>query len=125
MALSTRDASRATAALVAGIGVFQACLAFGAPWGRFAYGGQHAGRLPDAHRRISAVAGPVYLVLAGFIASGGGSPRVRRSVLSTLTVVMTLSTGLNLASRSTSERLTWTPTCAATAALAWRARPRL
>jgi hypothetical protein len=124
MAISERSALRTTAALLTGVGTFQACLALGAPWGRIAYGGQHHGRLPMAYRRVSGGATLVYLATAGFIALEAGSPRARRSVLSTVTGVMTLSSALNLASRSSAERMVWTPVCAATAVLAWRSRPR-
>ncbi|WP_353987723.1 hypothetical protein [Ruicaihuangia caeni] len=54
-------------AFVAVIGLltlFQAALALGAPWGRAAWGGQHAGVLPTGYRVGSAVSILVY----GFIA---------------------------------------------------------
>ncbi|MDI2098304.1 hypothetical protein [Ruicaihuangia caeni] len=54
-------------AFVAVIGLltlFQAALALGAPWGRAAWGGQHAGVLPTGYRIGSAVSILVY----GFIA---------------------------------------------------------
>jgi hypothetical protein len=121
--LPVRVAARTTGALLAGFGTFQACLAGGAPWGRFAYGGQHEGRLPDSFRRISAVAAPVYGVMAVVVASEAGSPRQRRTVASGLAIFMAIGTALNLASRSPAERMLWTPLCALTAVLAGAARP--
>jgi hypothetical protein len=44
--------------------VFQLALAFGAPWGRFAWGGQHPGVLPARLRIGSAVSVLVYAVIA-------------------------------------------------------------
>lgn len=113
--------STTTALLLSGIGAFQACLAAGLPWGRFAYGGQHQGRLPEKYRRISAVAAPAYIIAAVFIASKTGTPSIRQKVLSTLTGFMAIGAALNLASRSPHERF-WSPVCALTAVSAWRAR---
>lgn len=119
---SARAARTATATALTGFGIFQACLAGGAPWGRFAYGGQHDGRLPARYRRVSAAAAPLYGAAAAFVASGAGRAAVRRRVLSGLAGYMVLGAGLNLASRSPRERL-WSPVCALTAVAAWRARP--
>jgi hypothetical protein len=121
--LPPRTAARTTGALLVGVGTFQACLAAGAPWGRFAYGGQHEGRLPESFRRISAVVAPVYGVTAVVVVSEAGSPQLRRSVLSGVAIFMTVGTALNLASRSPAERMLWTPLCALTAVLAGVARP--
>jgi hypothetical protein len=123
VALTPRAAARTTGALLAGIGTFQACLAVGAPWGRFAYGGRHEGRLPESFRRVSAVAAPVYGVTAAVVLSETGSPRLQRSVLSGVAIFMAVGTALNLASRSPGERMLWTPLCALTAVLAGAARP--
>lgn len=51
-------------AVLALLGIFQLALAFGAPWGRFAWGGQHPGTLPIGYRIASAASILVY----GFIA---------------------------------------------------------
>ncbi|MDD7940267.1 hypothetical protein PHK61_17725 [Actinomycetospora lutea] len=121
--LPAHHAARATGALLAAQGVFQACLASGAPWGRVAYGGTHPGRLPEKLRRISGVAAPVYAASALAVATGAGPPRVRRAALSGLAAFMAVGTVLNGVSRSPGERLVWTPFCAVTAVLAWAARP--
>ena len=115
---------RATSALLAGIGAFQACLAVGAPWGAAAYGGGNEGRLPDRLRLTSGVASVVYWGLAGVVASGRGSRRVRSGLFAGVAGLMTVATVMNAASRSLPERLIWTPTAAVTAVLAWRSRPR-
>jgi hypothetical protein len=120
---SSRRAARATGALLAVQVVFQACLAGGAPWGRFAYGGQHEGRLPVRFRRASAVAAPVYAVTAVVVASEAGPDRARRPALIGIAAFMAFGTVLNGISRAPGERLLWTPFCALTAALAWAARP--
>lgn len=55
---------RATAASLFGMGVFQALLAAGAPWGNLSWGGKHRGTLPDRLRAVSgaaAIATPVRL----------------------------------------------------------------
>lgn len=122
MQVTPQVATSSLAALLTAQGAFQAGLAAGLPWGRAAYGGQHAGRLPATHRRTSGVASVVYVGLAGLIGSGAGTPRARHAVLTGLSALLVGSTGLNLASRSAPERLIWTPFCALTAALAWRAR---
>ncbi|WP_411732641.1 hypothetical protein [Paeniglutamicibacter sp.] len=46
------------------LALFQVALALGAPWGRFAWGGQHPGTLPTGYRIASALSILVY----GFIA---------------------------------------------------------
>lgn len=124
MRSSARDARSGAAVLLAIFGVFQACLAGGAPWGRAAYGGTHPGRLPVTHRRVSAVAAPVYWAAAAFTASSVGSPPARRRVLTGLTAWLVVGVAANAASRSRWERLIWTPLCAITAACTWRARDR-
>ena len=118
MGSSARRAQSSTAAMLASCGIFQACLACGAPWGRAAYGGQHPGRLPGTYRGISAVAGPAYGAAAALTASGTGSPRVRSRGFTALTGFMVVGVAANLASRSRLERLIWTPVCAVTAWLA-------
>lgn len=101
---------------------FQACLAAGVPWGRAAYGGQHSGTLPTRYRRISAVSAVVYAATAFAVARGGGSAQRQRAILSGVAATMTIGALANAISRSPLERGLWTPYCALTAALAWRAR---
>lgn len=101
---------------------FQGCLAAGVPWGRAAYGGQHSGTLPSRYRCVSAVGAVAYAVTAFTLARGGGSGQRQRALLSGVTAMMAMGTLLNAISRSPLERGLWTPYCALTGALAWRAR---
>ena len=60
-------------ALLAVVAAFQLALAFGAPWGAAAWGGQHPGVLPQKLRIASGVAALVVypLVIALVLASAG------------------------------------------------------
>jgi hypothetical protein len=108
-----------------GVSSFHVCLASGLPWGRLAYGGRHIGRLPMTYRSASVVAAAAYGVVAVVIASQAGPPPMRRRLLSGLSGLMVLGTGLNLASRSPAERLLWAPVAALTALSAWQARQEI
>lgn len=119
----SRRAARATGGLLAVQVVFQTGLAAGAPWGRFAHGGAHGGRLPTTLRRISGVAAVAYAAGALAVITDAGQPPARRAALTGLAAFMAVGTVLNGVSRSPGERLLWAPYCAATAVLAWRARP--
>ena len=113
---------RATAAVLAGIGTFQALLAAGVPWAAASWGGRHRGVLPE-HLRVASGAGAVaYFGAAGFIAGGRGRPDARSTAFAAISVWMGVGTIANALSPSRVERLIWTPTCAATTALAWRSR---
>lgn len=52
------------------LGVFQAGLALGRPWGAASYGGAHSGVLPGHLRLSSAVAAPVYLDVTAAVGTG-------------------------------------------------------
>jgi hypothetical protein len=102
-------------ALLGVVGVFQLALAFGAPLGRAAFGGQHDGILPTRLRIISGVAGAVIypLAIALVVASagwvdddwvpGGGS-----AAMWALVGVFSIGALVNAASRSKLERY-WAP----------------
>src|SRR5687768_719411 len=60
--VSTVAAVSACAVLTA-LAVFQVALASGAPWGRYAWGGQHEGALPAPLRVGSAVSVLVYAAI--------------------------------------------------------------
>lgn len=117
-------AGRWAAILFVGIGAFQVCLASGAPWGRAAYGGAHAGVVPPRLRRSSAVAAGVYCALAAVAGTTVLGRVARRRVLLATAPVMAIGAVLNLASPSLVERLLWTPTTAALSGLLWRAARR-
>jgi ABC-type transport system involved in cytochrome c biogenesis permease subunit len=113
---------RATAAVLAGVGTFQALLAAGAPWAAASWGGRHRGVLPGRLRAVSGVGAVAYFGAAGFIAGGKGRPDARSTTFTAISIWMGVGTIANAMSPSRVERLIWTPTCAATTALAWRSR---
>ncbi len=77
---------------------------------------------PDHLRAVSGAAAIVYVGAASFVASGKGTPRLRSKTFTAISLLMGSGTIANAMSRSRAERLVWTPTTAATAALAWRSR---
>ncbi len=90
--------------------VFEAALAFGAPWGRGAWGGQFPGKLPVGLRWASAATACFYLALA---LTAAGPPRRWRTVVLTVSAVLTgFSTVANMLSESRWENLVWTPIAA-------------
>lgn len=92
-------ATATASAGLAGLAAFQATLAAGAPWGVAAYGGR-PGRLPVRLRRTSAGAAIGYATLATFVASGAGTPMVRRGMFITVAALLGLAVLPNLASPS-------------------------
>jgi len=93
---------------------FQVALAVGAPFGRAAFGGAHAGTLPEEFRVVSAVAAGFWALAALHVLSRGGvlrrfrrlaSPRITW-VLAGLTAAGAL---MNAASSSPWERFGWAP----------------
>jgi hypothetical protein len=110
--------SRRVAGVAAGgflvVAAFQVALALGAPFGRAAFGGAHAGRLPPDLRLASALAAALLLLAAVHALSRGGfTSRFPRAgsrrfswVLLGVTVVETL---MNAASSSPWERFGWAP----------------
>lgn len=112
------------AAVLALLVVFQLALALGAPWGRLAWGGQHAGVLPRGYRIGSAVTllvyaaiGMVPLDLAGVI---DVLPNGVALVLAwVIFAVFALSLVLNAISRSKLERAVMTPVASVLTVLAF------
>lgn len=98
-----------------GVAVFQVCLACGAPWGAFAFGGANLGRLPLRYRIISAASLLIYAIQAAVYAQAAGLvafPLVASSLTWLLWVFVgffALGTIMNAISRSKPERYTWTP----------------
>lgn len=121
--MDTSRPEQGTAAALVVLGVFQAALAVGAPWGRAAYGGTNRGTLPHHLRAISGLAALGYGTGAVLILRGSGSPRGRTRAFTTLSVFMGIGALANGASRSPVERAVWTPVTAATTVLAWCSRP--
>jgi hypothetical protein len=122
--ISTRP-ERSTALALGVLGLFQAALAAGAPWGRAAYGGTHRGTLPVHLRALSGVASVSYCSGAILVLRGNGAPRARRRAFAALSVFMSVGVIANGLSRSPVERALWTPITAAAAVSSWRSRPPL
>jgi hypothetical protein len=99
------------------LAVIQALLAFGAPLGRFAWGGQHR-VLPTSLRVGSAVSIAVYalsatvvLARADLVATGVAETVVHAAAWIVVGYFF-IGVGVNFASRSKSERAVMTPTVA-------------
>lgn len=129
----TRVAAIVAIALFALLIVFQLALALGAPWGRAAYGGQHAGVLPTHLRIASVVAVIVWSAVALIVARRGGLEVWSPLTVSWLPVVVWIVLGLmviavimNAITPSVLERAIWLPfsllTLAATLTVAITAR---
>ncbi|MDM8084482.1 hypothetical protein QUV83_06885 [Cellulomonas cellasea] len=96
------------------LSVFQLCLALGAPWGRFAWGGQHERALPTRLRVGSAVSVLVYAVFAVVLLDRAGMVDVlpdgfTRPASWVLTAYFAVGVVMNGISRSRSERAVMTP----------------
>ena len=109
--------------ILAGVGVFQAFLAAGAPLGHFAWGGRHR-VLPIGFRIASAVAIPLYIGMivlmlnrAGVISVSNNTGAIRLAAW-LLVAYFALGVLMNLASRSRPERYVMTPIVLVLAALA-------
>jgi hypothetical protein len=106
----------------AGLAVFQGLLVFGAPLGRFAWGGQHE-VLPTRLRTGSAVSILIYALIATVVLtradllSPGIPDGVARTAIWVVVGYFFLGIGLNLASRSKPERSVMSPLSAVLCAL--------
>ena len=104
------------ACLVLGaLAVLQICVAAGAPWGRFVWGGAHR-VLPRRLRIASAASVLLYAGFAALLLSRAGIPPGGDSLLIrilTWLLVAYFAFGIvmNAISRSRAERLTMTPVC--------------
>lgn len=113
----------AASVILAGVGVFQAFLAAGAPLGHFAWGGRHR-VLPLGYRIASAVAIPLYIGMivlmlnrAGIVSVSTNSGAIRVAAW-LLVAYFALGVVMNLASRSRPERYVMTPIVLTLAVLA-------
>ncbi|MGD8215294.1 hypothetical protein [Aestuariimicrobium sp. Y1814] len=102
---------------------FQVALALGAPWGRFAWGGQHPDVLPTGFRVASAVSVLVYAFLALVVLDLAGvldpfPNSFSRVAMWVIAGVLALGVVMNAISRSKPERLVMTPVALALAVLA-------
>lgn len=108
--------------LLAGVTLFQAALALGAPLGTAAWGGRYAGVLPKRLRIASGVAAlvvyPVVILLvlaSASLIAAKWLPGIGKTSMWILTGLFTLGALANIASRSKVERL-WGPVCLGLAA---------
>jgi hypothetical protein len=109
------------AVLLGALALFQASLIAGAPWGRFAWGGQHV-VLPTNLRVGSAVSIVLYALFAVFMLQASGAlevlPRGLVDVgIWVLAGYFVLGVVMNAISRSRPERLVMTPIALALAAV--------
>lgn len=114
----TSSAAALACVILGALAVFQALLALGAPWGRFAWGGQHR-VLPPSLRAGSVLSILVYAVIAaivlaraGVVPSGDVSDGAVRTAAWVVVAYFFLGIGMNLASRSVPERAVMTPVAA-------------
>lgn len=121
MTTSARAARTVAVAGSATLGAFQVALAAGAPWGAAAWGGRHPGALPRPLRLASAASTLIYAGSLAAAASRIGSTRVT-TARTAYTILYSVGTVMNAASRSTPERLLWTPVAGGLAASFWRLR---
>lgn len=102
---------------------FQLALVAGAPWGRFAWGGQHEGALP-ARLRIGSVVTVVLYVLFGLVALDRSAVLVwlpagiSQVAMWVVFAILALGTVMNAISRSKPERFVMTPVALVLAILA-------
>lgn len=106
------------------LAVFQIALALGAPWGRFAWGGQHHGALPKRLRIASAVSVVVYTVLALPALDLAGIIDIVPNAVSHVAAwvvfgYLCIGVIMNAVSRSRSERVVMTPLAVVLALLAF------
>lgn len=105
------------------LAVFQLALALGAPWGRFAWGGQHPGVLPP-DRRIASGASVVLLLAFALFALDLGSvidavPNIVAQIgIWVAFALFAANVVLNAISRSPAERFAMTPAALVAAVLA-------
>lgn len=103
--------------------LFQLALAFGAPWGSFAWGGQHSGGLPAGYRVGSLLSVFIYGFIALIALDKFGMLSLFPDGFAKIAMwavfgYLTLGVLMNAVSRSRAERLTMTPVAAALAVLA-------
>ena len=109
--------------LIGLLALFQLSLAFGAPWGRFAWGGQHPGVLPLGYRIASGVSILIYGFIALLALDRADVADVFPNAFSQVGIwvvfgYLTLGVLMNAISRSKPERYAMTPGALALAILA-------
>lgn len=104
--------------------IFQLALAFGAPWGRFAWGGQHSGVLPARFRVASACSLLVYALIALLALDRADAVDIVADTWSRIGMwivfaYLSLGVAMNAVSRSKPERYAMTPAALVLAVLAF------
>ncbi|WP_251364124.1 MULTISPECIES: hypothetical protein [unclassified Leucobacter] len=110
-------------ALLAVLALFQVALACGAPWGSFAWGGQHPGTLPLKYRVASAASLVVYATIAIIALDRADIIDVLPEAIAAIGMwvvfgYLALGVLMNAISRSTRERWVMTPVALVLAVLA-------
>lgn len=110
--------------LLGALCIFQLALALGAPWGSFAWGGQHKGVLPTGYRIGSALAILVYAAIGALALDRAGvidvmPDAVSRTGMWVVFAILVIGVAMNAISRSKHERYTATPVALALAVLAF------
>ena len=120
----TIPAAALAAALFLGMAVFQASLAFGAPFGAHVLGGRHPGTLPNRLRAFSAIAAAILVVgavvilaRAGVIGWPVGATGLLVPAAWAIAAFMLLNTLGNLSSKSRLERTVFAAVTGALAVL--------
>lgn len=95
------------------LSIFQIALAAGAPFGRFAWGGEYS-ILPATQRIASVASVPIYSLAASFLLQKAGFVGLWPAgwiepVIWTMACTLSVIAGLNSISRSRPERLVMTP----------------
>ena len=111
---ATSVATLAYCAAVVAVAIFQAALALGAPWGRFAMGGAFPGRFPTGMRVAAAAQGVLLLASAGVVLARAGVALPQWAAPSSwliwvVVAFSALSALLNLITPSPAERRLWAP----------------
>ena len=94
---------------------FQVAIALGAPLGKYAYGGQNIGRLPNKLRITSVISVLVLLAIQGHLITQVGifpellSADQGKIANYAILAFFAIGTLVNLVSRSKAERNIWTP----------------
>ncbi|MBX3093627.1 MAG: hypothetical protein KF680_03675 [Cryobacterium sp.] len=116
-------AALAFVALLCLLVMFQLALAFGAPWGQFAWGGQNKGTLPVGYRIASAVSILIYSFIGAVALDKAGVIELFPAGFSDITMwvvfgYLVLGVLMNAISRSRPERYAMTPVALVLAVLA-------
>ena len=109
------EASWLLVAMISILIAFQVAIALGAPLGKYAYGGQNIGRLPNKLRITSVISVLILLAMQGHVLAQVGIftpllPADQGKIANyAIVAFFAIGTLVNLVSRSKAERNIWTP----------------